>query len=106
MVEIVEVQVGSAEANTGEHWIVLAKHSVGGDVDQTAVCTGGAQCFVASFCAYHQSRTLQGAGDGMHFVLNKRRARIWYAEDKRRTGSTRFFLMTKRVDTGAGRIGN
>ena len=70
LVEVVEVKVAVAEADAGEHGIVLAIGAVGSDVEKGGLGASGLEDFGGGLVAEAEIRVWEDPRYGLDFILD------------------------------------
>src|SRR5690348_165889 len=106
LVNVVNAQVRSAQPDGGEHGIVLAEITVGGNVQAAAPRAEAAESVLRGLGAQQQLRIRQESAHRFGFVFNGRSQLIADAHDQRAAFPVRRLFLAQGVDAGAGRVRN
>jgi len=106
LVEVVEVEVSLAEADAGEHGVVLAVGAVGGDMEESALGPLFFEDVSSGVCAKEEIRLGEDLGDGLNFGEDVGGAIIWDAHDERSGHVALRLFLAQGKDGGAGSVGD
>src|SRR5580704_9802562 len=87
--EVVKAQMRVAEANRGEHGIVLPEVAVGCDVNDAAGATMGSQDRLCRVLTNEDLRVGKHCAEHFNLGLNGGRLRVGYTENERVSGTVR-----------------
>ena len=82
LIEIVEVKVAVAEADAGEHGVVLAVGAVGSDVEEGALSALRLEDFCGGLGAEEEVCFWEDRGNGLDFVQDLGGAVVWDSHDQ------------------------